>query len=68
MGDPNYGNTGFDNLGQAALLMVQVSDSVAFVPERNPLSFLREHLEVGRNKFCTQAVEGPLKGRNDIVW
>lgn len=24
LGDPNYGNTGFDNLGETALLMIQV--------------------------------------------
>ena len=28
IGDPDYGNTGFDNLGEAALLMVQVQPSI----------------------------------------
>lgn len=34
VGDPNYGNTGFDNLGEAALLMIQV----LFLPLQQQIS------------------------------
>lgn len=38
LGDPNYGNTGFDNLGEAALLMIQAwqPKDKAFPPPSSP--------------------------------